>query len=43
MAREDAVALTRALVRIDSRNPTLSADGPGERDCALALADVLEN
>ena len=43
MAREDAVALTRALVRIDSRNPTLSADGPGERNCALALADVLED
>jgi acetylornithine deacetylase len=40
--REDAVALTRALVQIDSRNPTLSADGPGERNLALALGSVLE-
>jgi len=39
--REDAVALTRALVQIDSRNPTLSADGPGERNVALALGDIL--
>lgn len=43
MSREDAVALTRALVRIDSRNPTLSPGAPGERDCAHALADVLES
>lgn len=42
MQREDAVALTRALVQIDSRNPTLSADGPGERNMALALGRVLE-
>ena len=42
MQREDAVALTRALVQIDSRNPTLSADGPGERNIALALGSVLE-
>ena len=42
MRQEDAVALTRALVRIDSRNPTLSADGPGERNVAHALAGVLE-
>jgi acetylornithine deacetylase len=42
MQREDAVALTRALVKIDSRNPTLSADGPGERNIAHALATVLE-
>ena len=41
MQREDAVALTRALVQIDSRNPTLSADGPGERNVALALGSVL--
>jgi len=41
--QEDAVALTRALVQIDSRNPTLSADGPGERNVALALGRVLEN
>ncbi|MBI1808756.1 MAG: M20/M25/M40 family metallo-hydrolase, partial [Gemmatimonadetes bacterium] len=37
----DAVALTRALVAIDSRNPSLAADAPGERACAEALADVL--
>ncbi len=43
MQREDAVALTRALVQIDSRNPTLSADGPGERNVALALGRVLED
>jgi acetylornithine deacetylase len=41
--QEDAVALTRALVKIDSRNPTLSADGPGERDAALALGKILED
>jgi len=41
--QEDAVALTRALVQIDSRNPTLSADGPGERNVALALGRVLED
>jgi acetylornithine deacetylase len=37
----DARALTRALVKMDSRNPTLVADGPGERACALFLRDVL--
>jgi acetylornithine deacetylase len=41
MSREDAVALTRALVEIDSRNPTLSPDGPGERRIAEKLADIL--
>jgi acetylornithine deacetylase len=40
--QEDAVALTRALVAIDSRNPTLSPEGPGERNIALALQGVLE-
>src|ERR1019366_7396213 len=30
-ARGDAVALTRTLVAIDSRNPSLVSDGPGER------------
>jgi acetylornithine deacetylase len=40
--RGDAVALTRALVAIDSRNPSLVSDGPGERACALALAQTLE-
>jgi acetylornithine deacetylase len=38
----DAVALTRALVQIDSRNPTLSPDGPGERDVAFALGRILD-
>jgi acetylornithine deacetylase len=40
--RGDAVALTRALVAIDSRNPSLVSDGPGERACAVALAQTLE-
>jgi acetylornithine deacetylase len=40
-ARGDAVALTRTLVAIDSRNPSLVAGGPGERACALALAETL--
>jgi acetylornithine deacetylase len=40
--QEDAVALTRALVRIDSRNPTLSPDAPGERDIARTLGQVLD-
>jgi acetylornithine deacetylase len=38
----DARALTRALVQIDSRNPTLAAGAPGEHACALALRDVLD-
>jgi acetylornithine deacetylase len=41
-ARGDAVALTRTLVAIDSRNPSLVRDAPGERACALALADTLQ-
>ncbi|HEX6575032.1 MAG TPA: ArgE/DapE family deacylase [Gemmatimonadaceae bacterium] len=41
MQQEDAVALTRALVEIDSRNPALSSDGPGERRVAEKLADIL--
>ena len=39
--RGDAVALTRTLVAIDSRNPSLVAGGPGERACAEALAAAL--
>jgi len=39
--RGNAVALARELVRIDSRNPALSAGAPGEREIARALADVL--
>ena len=41
IARGDAVALTRALVEIDSRNPTLVPGAPGESACALFLAHVL--
>ncbi len=37
----DAVALTRALTRIDSRNPTLAPESPGERRVATELADLL--
>ena len=40
--RGDAVALTRTLVAIDSRNPSLVRDGPGESACAQALAETLE-
>ncbi len=40
-ARGDAVALTRTLVAIDSRNPSLVSDGPGERACADVLAHTL--
>ena len=39
--RGDVVALTRALVRVDSRNPSLCPDAPGEASCARLLADVL--
>lgn len=38
----DAVALTRLLVRVDSRNPDLVAGAPGEGDVARTLASVLE-
>lgn len=41
IARGDSVALARALVRVDSRNPSLVAGGPGEHAVARALADVL--
>lgn len=37
----DALALTRELVRIDSRNPSLAPGAPGEREAARALAEVL--
>lgn len=39
--RGDVVALTRALTRIDSRNPTLSPDSAGESAVAHALAALL--
>jgi acetylornithine deacetylase len=38
----DAVALTRLLVRVDSRNPGLVPGAPGEGDVARTLASVLE-
>jgi len=38
----DGVALTRELVRVDSRNPSLVPDAPGEQAVARVLADVLE-
>ena len=41
--RGDAIALARALIKIDSRNPTLAPDSPGEGDCARALASVLDD
>ncbi len=37
----DAVALTKALIAIDSRNPQLVPGAPGEGDCAQFLAQVL--
>jgi acetylornithine deacetylase len=37
----DAQQLTDALVAVDSRNPSLVADGPGEKACATLLHDVL--
>lgn len=37
----DAVALTAALVRVDSRNPSLVDGAPGEYAVAQLLADVL--
>lgn len=43
IARGDAVALTRELVRVDSRNPTLVPGAPGEADVARALGAILES
>ena len=37
----DAIALTEALIAIDSRNPRLVAGAPGEAECARFLAAVL--
>jgi acetylornithine deacetylase len=41
--RGDAIGLARALIKIDSRNPTLAPDSPGEDECARALASVLDD
>lgn len=43
IARGDAVALARALVQIDSRNPTLVPGSPGEGECARAFASILDD
>ena len=40
-AGADAVELTRALTRIDSRNPTLVPRAPGEKEVARFLAEIL--
>lgn len=39
--RGDAVALARELIRIDSRNPSLSPNAPGEGEVARALGEIL--
>ena len=41
--RGDAIALARALIKIDSRNPTLAPESPGEAECAHFLASVLDD
>lgn len=41
IAHGDAVALTRALVAVDSRNPVIAPGGPGEGAVASLLAGVL--
>jgi acetylornithine deacetylase len=41
VAPGDALALAGALVRIDSRNPSLVPGAPGEREAATLLAEVL--
>lgn len=43
IAPGDARALTRALVQVDSRNPTLASGAPGEGPCAELLRGVLES
>jgi acetylornithine deacetylase len=43
LERGDAVGLARALVRVDTRNPSLVPDGPGEGVAARLLAGVLES
>ena len=39
----DGVGLARELIRIDSRNPSLVANAPGEAAVARALAEILES
>ena len=42
IAPGDARALARALVGIDSRNPSLAPGGPGESACVALLREVLD-
>ncbi|MDE3054634.1 MAG: ArgE/DapE family deacylase [Gemmatimonadota bacterium] len=42
LERGDAVGLARALVQVDTRNPSLVPGGPGEAEAARLLAGVLE-
>lgn len=39
----DAIALTRELVSVDSRNPSLTPGAPGEGACAQLLCGVLDD
>ena len=43
IARGDAVALARALIQVDSRNPTLVPGAPGEGEVARLLAAILDD
>ncbi len=43
IAPGDARALARALVQVDSRNPSLAPGAPGEHACASMLRDVLHD
>jgi acetylornithine deacetylase len=42
LERGDAVGLARALIGVDSRNPSLVSGGPGEAAAATLLAGILE-
>ena len=42
-SRDHVLGFLQALVRIDSRNPGLEVDGPGERDAALQVQDWLHS
>ena len=41
--RGDPIALTKALVAIDSQNPSLVPGGAGEAKVARALAEILRD
>lgn len=42
-SREHVLEFLQQLVRIDSRNPGLDPDGPGERDVALRVQEWLRS